>query len=236
MNGGSVEIGRGGNAVPINEPEVVRECLQRSGHSIAARAAQFEEILRPGNGDQEASVVAQDPPEFAGIHPRGDRQDDRERAIGVRHEAISIGHYALATWVASRRGINGRNRNVDTMRIEAGLASKGAEVETVAAAGIKNDVAGRSAHDVRYRPQERFGDAALVQSPAPRDGGRSVARLIRSPVLWLKQVDVPAARDVERMPARTEESLRLAHQRQMTAADGADEHDVEYNGSDAPTL
>src|SRR5208282_6693822 len=68
VNGGSIEIGRGGNALPINKREAVRKCFHRSGHAIAPCAAQLEEILRSGNGDEEASVVAQDPTEFAGIH------------------------------------------------------------------------------------------------------------------------------------------------------------------------
>ena len=58
------------------------------------------------------------------IHARRDRQDDGERATGVRHEAIGIGHDPLAFGVASRRCIDGRNRDVDAMRIEAGPAGE----------------------------------------------------------------------------------------------------------------
>ena len=75
MNGGSVEVGSGGDEAPIDEREGARECLDGSGHSIAAPAAKLCKILRSGKGDQEASVVAQDTPEFARIHPRRDRQD-----------------------------------------------------------------------------------------------------------------------------------------------------------------
>ena len=109
MNGSSVEVGSGGDAALIDEREVVRECLYGSGHSIEARAAKLDQILRRGEGDQEASVVAQDTPEFARIHSRRDRQDDRERAVGVWQEAIGIGHDPLASAVAPRRGINRRS-------------------------------------------------------------------------------------------------------------------------------
>ena len=96
-----------------------------------------------GRATSRTPVISQDTPEFARIHPRRDRQDDRERAVGVRQEAIGIGNDPLASGVAPCRCINGRNRDVDAMRLEARLASEGAEVKTVTAAGIENDVARR---------------------------------------------------------------------------------------------
>src|SRR4029078_5786754 len=51
-----------------------------------------------------------------------------------------------------------------------------------------------------------------------------VARLLRSPLLRMQQVDVSAARDVERMSARTNQSPLLADQCHMTVADGTEEH------------
>jgi len=135
-------------------------------------------FLGRGKSDEEASVVAQDTPEFGRVHAGRNRQDDRERAVVVRHDAISIGHDPLASRVAPCRGINGRNRDVDAMCIEAGLVSEGAEVETVTAAGIENDVTGRCVHHRGDRTQQRFGHAAIVQSPPPRDGSRRVARLL----------------------------------------------------------
>jgi len=44
------------------------------------------------------------------------------------------------------------------------------------------------------------------------------------PVLRLKQIDVSAARDVERMAAFANHSLALAQQRQVTLSQGADQH------------
>ena len=115
----------------------------------------LDEIVGRGKRNEEASVVAQDAPEFARTHPRRDRQDDRKRAIGVRHETIRIGHDPFASGEAPCRGIHGGNRDVHAMRIKTGLASERAEVETVSTAGIENDVAGRCGQDSRDGVQQR---------------------------------------------------------------------------------
>ena len=120
MNSGSVEIRGDGDASPVGKRKVACKCLDGAGHPIAARTTQLNEVLRRRKGDEEVSVVAQDSAEFSRVHPCRDRQDDRERAIGVRHEAIGISHNPLASGVAPGGGINGPNRDVDTMSIEAG--------------------------------------------------------------------------------------------------------------------
>ena len=83
VDGGSVQIGRCGGAAPVDEREGGRECLDGAGDAVAARAAQLDEILRRGKGDEKTSAVAEDTPEFARIHPRRDGEDDGERAAGV---------------------------------------------------------------------------------------------------------------------------------------------------------
>src|SRR5712691_7895114 len=61
--------------------------------------------------------------------------------------------------------------------------------------------------------------------PAPRcDGSYAVTRSLGPALLRLEQIDVSAARNVERMPARTEPPALLARERQLAAADGAEEH------------
>ena len=72
--------------------------------------------------------------------------------------------------------------------------------------------------------QERPGDALIVQLPPRLEGGRCVARLFRSPLLRLEQVNISATRNVERMAARTEQAALLAHQWKVAMADGAEEH------------
>jgi hypothetical protein len=64
------------------------------------------------------------------------------------------------------------------MRIEAGLASEGAEVETVTAAGIENDVPRARDHHLRDGVQQRLGHAAIVQSPPRCYGSRRIARVL----------------------------------------------------------
>ena len=64
------------------------------------------------------------------------------------------------------------------MPAESSLAGKGAEIETVTAAGIQNDVALRWGDDLGHRFEQRSGDAAIVQSPPRRNGCNGVAWLI----------------------------------------------------------
>src|ERR1700691_5273062 len=68
------------------------------------------------------------------------------------------------------------------------------------------------------------GGAAIVQSPARRNGRNGVARLIRSPILRLEQIDVSAAGDVEAMPSRTKHLSLVAGQGQAAIADGTHQH------------
>jgi hypothetical protein len=224
LNAAGVKIGEGGDAALVNEPETGSERLDGSGHAIAARAAQLDEIVWRGKRNQEASIVAQDAPEFGGIHARGDGQDERKRAIGVRHEAIGIGHHPFASGVAPRRRFNGCSRNVDAVRIESGLSGESAEIEAFTAAGIENYVARQWCGYLVDRVEKRAGQTAIVQSPPRRYSSRGIARLFRSPLLRLEQVDVSATRDVERMSTRTEQSPFLARQRHVAMADGAEEH------------
>src|ERR1035437_1006810 len=63
-----------------------------------------------------------------------------------------------------------------------------------------------------------------MQSPPFGNSRHRVTRLLRSPLLRLKQIDVSASSDVERVPLRAQQMPLLAHQRQVAATDGADEH------------
>jgi len=104
------------------------------------------------------------------------------------------------------------------------LAGERAEIEAVTASGVEYDVAWRCIQDLADRAQQRPGHAPIVQATAGRDGGRGIARLLRSPLLRLQQIDVSAARYVERMPARAEQPPLLARQRQVALAHRAEEH------------
>src|SRR5438552_16653213 len=101
------------------------------------------------------------------------------------------------------------------MRREAGIASEVAEVETVAAAGIDNDVALSCGQHPGDTVEQRLGHAAIMQSPPRRQRCHRVAGLFGTPLLGLQQVDVSATRDIERMSARTEHAPLRTLQRQM---------------------
>src|ERR1700733_1246178 len=128
--------------------------------------------------------------------------------IGVRYEAVGISHDPLASLAgreALRRGIDSEGRDVDTMRIEAGLPGERAQVEAIPAAGIENHVVATRSGNLSDGAQQRSGHAEVVQSPTRRDRGLGVAGLLGSPVLRLEKVDIPAARYVERMGALAEQ-------------------------------
>ena len=59
VNGGGVEIRRGGGALLADELEAARECFDGLGGAIAAGAAQLKEIVRGGKGKEKAPAVAQ---------------------------------------------------------------------------------------------------------------------------------------------------------------------------------
>ena len=204
--------------------EIRREGFDGAGDAVAARAAQFDQILRRGQSDEEAPAFAQDAAEFGGVLTRGDREDGGERAVGVGDEAIGVGDDPLTGGIAARGGFDGGNGDVDAVRIEFVIAREGAEVEAFAAAGIENSVVWRWGQDVRDCAEQRRGYAEVVQAAASCDGGHGVARLLRPALLRLKQVDVSAARHVEGMPAGADQPPLLAHERKAAVADGAEEH------------
>ncbi len=101
LNGGSVEIGGGRDATLLGEGEVAREGFNRSRDAVAAFAANFNQVIGRGDGNQKASVGAQDALEFWRIHPARNRKDGRKRVVGVGDYAIGVGHHPLAFGVAS---------------------------------------------------------------------------------------------------------------------------------------
>jgi hypothetical protein len=111
------------------------------------------------------------------------------------------------------------------MRIKARLAGEAAEVESVAATRIENHVAGLRAHDLGDLAEQRLGYAAIVQSPARRHGSHGITWMLRSPLLRLKEVDVAATGNVERMTPRTTHAPLYPLQGQLAVAYGAQEHD-----------
>jgi len=60
--------------------------------------------------------------------------------VRVWHEAVGIRHYPFALRVAAGGGIDGWDRDIDAVAVEARLLRETAEIEAVAAAGIENYV------------------------------------------------------------------------------------------------
>ena len=91
LNGTGVEVGGGGDAALVDELEAGRERGDGLGGAVAADAAQLEEIVGGGDGDQQAAIVAQDAAEFGGVHARGDGKKQGERVVRIGDEAIGVG-------------------------------------------------------------------------------------------------------------------------------------------------
>jgi hypothetical protein len=72
-----------------------------------------------------------------------------------------------------------------------------AEIEAIAAPGIENNIARTRANHLRDPAQQRLGHAAVMQAPPRRYGIWGIAGVLGSPILWLQQVDVAAACDIE---------------------------------------
>ena len=110
------------------------------------------------------------------------------------------------------------------MRIETGGAGEAAEIEAVAASGIQNYIAPGSGQHLRNSLQQGLGDAKIVQSTAGAYCCLAVAGLPGSTILGLQQIDVSAARDVERMAARADHPPVFAHETQLTVVNGTKQH------------
>src|SRR5207247_2185530 len=81
---------------------------------------------------------------------------------------------------------------------------------------------------------QRVSDAGGEQSCARFDGCRRIAGIQRSTIARLKEIDIPIASDVIRMSARAYVRMRLALERQPTAANRAREnrvHDVRVHSA-----
>src|SRR4051812_40516919 len=78
----AIEVRGRGRAASLNDRELVRERSDRALDAIASGAAQLDEIVGRRNRDEEAAVLANDAPELAAVHARGDRHDAVERRVG----------------------------------------------------------------------------------------------------------------------------------------------------------
>ena len=104
------------------------------------------------------------------------------------------------------------------MGLEAGFPLESAEVETIPAAGVENYVPGRCGDGVPDRESLLLCKTPVMETPPRCDSFRGIARPFGSPLLRLKQVDVPAPSDVEGMPAGADHRPFGAHQAEPAAS------------------
>ena len=226
MYGVSVEFCCDRDMVLLRELEIARKGLESPRHAITSSAAQFNQVIWSGDGNQKATVAAQDAPKFTGIHSPGYRENERERAVRIGYHAVGVSHHPLALGEATRRGLNRRNRNIDTMRLESGSPCEVAEIKPATATSVKNDVLGCNIGDLGNRVQKRRRHAKIVQTLPADKSSRGVAWMLGPPLLRLQQVDVSASGDVEGMASLAEQPPAFAMQRQAAIANWTEEHEV----------
>ena len=151
------------------------EAFDGAVHAIPTHPAQFDQIVRSRQCDQQSAVVAYYAPKFRGIHPRSNRHDDRKRRLFVRHETIGIGYDPLASGIPPGCGVYGRNRNIHSMHIKAAKLGERAGIKPVTAAGIQQNVSSPHIEDLANSMQQRSRHTKIVQPPARGNGLRGIA-------------------------------------------------------------
>src|SRR5215472_15138177 len=72
------QICRRGRATLPLQTEERREVRDGSGGTVASGSAQFEKVVRRGNGHQKSTSGTKDSPEFGSLHSRRDGKYDAE--------------------------------------------------------------------------------------------------------------------------------------------------------------
>lgn len=101
-----------------------------------------------------------------------------------------------------------------------------AEVAPFAAPHVEHSGAGVGLLD--QGPQKRRAVARIQEPPPGLDGLSGIARVLRAPILWLEQVAIAAAGEVEGVPSRTDQGSVPALQGGGAVADGADQGGQEW--------
>ena len=83
-------------------------------------------------------------------------------ASHIGHETIGVGHDPFALGESPRGRIYGRSGNVYAVRFKTRQASQRAEIESVAASGIQDDVIRRCGHHFPDALEQGLGYPALV--------------------------------------------------------------------------
>ena len=163
---GGAEIGGGGGAALGAQGEKGGELGEGAGGAVTSSAAQFDEIVRSGDGNQQAATGAEDATELGGLTAGGDGEHERERSVGEGQKAVGVGDNPFAVWVAAGGGCDRGDGDVDAVGSEAGLGREGSQVEAVAATGVENSVARLSREETGDGLEQRRGHAKVMEAAA----------------------------------------------------------------------
>jgi hypothetical protein len=122
------------------------------------------------------------------------------------------------------------------MRVTFTPSREHSKVESIAASGVENDILARYGGEVPDRVDKWLCNTQIVQSPAPRDRIRRIARLLRPPVLRLEQIEISAARGVERMLAGANQAAVFTSERKAAIAHRTKEHQVFFAPKRRPMI
>ena len=192
-----VEVGGGGGPALGFEGEVGCEGFDGAGDTVAGGAAEFDEVVRRGDGDQETAAGAEDAAVFGGIAAGGDGEDEGETLVRVGNHAVRVGEDPFAGRIAAGGGEDGGKGDIDTVAMATGLFDEGAEIVAVAAARVEDFVGGGGVGKFADGVEEGDGDTAVVEAAASVDGAGGIAGFARAAVLRLEKSDVPVPADVE---------------------------------------
>ena len=224
VDGAGVEVGGGGGAALCGEGEVGMEGFDGAGGAISGGAAEFDEIVGGGDGDEEAAVGLEDAVELRGVATGGDGENEREGFVGVGDLAIGVGEDPFAVGIAAGGGEDSRGRDVDAVAAAAGEFDEAAEIEAVAAAGVEDLVGGGGVSEFADGLEEGRGDAAVVEAAAGVDGGGGVAGFAGAAVLRLEEGEMAVAADIEGVLLGAVVGAAGPGEGLATAPDSTDEH------------
>ena len=105
------------------------------------------------------------------------------------------------------RGVDGGDGDVDAVRRASEALGDDGEVVALPAADVEHGASRDRRQEVDQVTDEPRLDAGEDSSPRRQDF-RRVARPLRPPLMGLQQIDVTAARDVERMSAGAGQAAR----------------------------
>jgi hypothetical protein len=221
--------------VPESLVALEREAGRERGHRLIHpipqepapedRLPELEQIVRAGDHEQQAAVVAEDAMELGRVPARRDGRHRREGRGGIGQGAVGVRHDEVEARVPRGRRLDRGHRDVDSVALAPEARRERAQVVALAAADLEQRIRYSDRQQVADRAGELRLEATGQKAPPRRHRGGGISRSRRPAILGLQQVDVTAPGDVEGMRARARQASPLPRKRKAAAADRAEQGD-----------